>query len=470
MESRLIRALQRWLGPLGEDLPAVYLVGGAVRDHLLQVEPKDIDLMCLEPEVLAHRLEALHRIALVPFLKKLDAPCIRAVNREDPADYIDLVPIYGREVTADLRNRDFTINAMAFQVLPGGVLGKLLDPLGGLPDLQQRVIRAASRQSLIRDPLRVIRAVRFSAGLGFQIDASTTELMRSAAGFLADMAAERITRELVLILQNPAGAFFIHMLDDVGALEVIFPEIMPMKGCLQSAHHHLDVWRHSLAALEALERLLGMLKENFGLAADAVAENLADNNRLAVLKLAALLHDAGKPCVRATDSADGRITFYGHDAAGAAMAEAIALRLKLSTRDRECLMALVGHHMHVLDLSEPQVRPKTVLGWFRRLGEDMVPSILLSMADTMATLGPASSALESERHLRWGRAAVRSYYTEIKTRLGHKPLISGHDLLALGLAPGPEMGRILRAIREAQDEGLVKTPEEALALAAKLNA
>jgi hypothetical protein len=241
-----------------------------------------------------------------------------------------------------------------------------------------------------------------------------------------------------------------------------------MKSCSQNEHHHLNVWDHSLEALEKLEGLLASFTDHFGPAAGRLRANLVQNNRLSVLKLAILLHDAAKPESRCVAPETGRVTFHGHDAAGAAIAERIADRLKFSVRDRDLFGRLIGGHMHMIGLSGPDVRPQTILRWFRRLGEDMAPLILLGMADVMATAGPASSEIERERHLRWGRETVRSYYVEIKERLERKPLIGGNDLMAIGIPPGPGMGEILEAVRAAQDEGAVQNRDEALALATDL--
>ena len=464
----LISTLHRWLEPLGQGLTALYLVGGAVRDHLLGRESKDIDLMCADPEALAQALQSVHDIALVPFLNKPDTPCLRAVNRADTDDFLDLVPIHGSGVEDDLSRRDFTINAMAISIGAGGAFGELIDPLGGQRDLRDRRIRATGPDALLNDPLRVIRAVRFSAELGFEIDAATRQLMSNAAPRIAAVAAERVVRELFLTLKQPASTLLIRLLDDTGALQVIFPEIAPMRGCSQNEHHHLNVWDHSLEALKKLEGLLASSADFSEPAADRLAANLAQGNRLSILKLAMLLHDAGKPESRCVAPETGRVTFHGHDAAGVAMAERIAERLKFSVRDRDLFGRLISGHMHMIGLSGPDVRPKTILRWFRRLGEDMVPLILLGMADVMATRGPASSEIERERHLDWSRETIRTYYAEIKERLERKPLIGGRDLMAIGIPPGSGMGEILESVLAAQDEGTVQNRDEALGLAAEL--
>jgi poly(A) polymerase len=231
----------------------------------------------------------------------------------------------------------------------------------------------------------------------------------------------------------------------------------------------LNVWDHSLEALEKLEGLLDSLTDQFGPAAGRLRASLEQENRLPVLKLAMLLHDAGKPESRSLAPETGRVTFYGHAAAGLRMAEGIAARLKFSARERELFGRLIGEHMHIIGLSGPDVRPGTILRWFRRLGEDMALLILLGMADVMATAGTASREVERERQLRWCRETIRLYYTEIKDRLDRKPLIGGRDLMAIGIPPGPGMGAILKAVRAAQDEGAIQNRNEALALAAELN-
>ncbi len=214
--------------------------------------------------------------------------------------------------------------------------------------------------------------------------------------------------------------------------------------------------------------MLSALTEKFEPAAGRLRANLERENRLAVLKLATLLHDAGKPESRSVAPETGRVRFYGHDAAGALIAARIGTRLRFSARDQELFGRIVGDHMHMIGLSAPDVRPGTILRWFRRLGEDMLLLLLLCMADAMATRGPASSAAEREGRLRWCRDTIISYYTEIEDRLVRKPLIGGRDLMAIGIPPGPGMGAILEAVRAAQDEGAVQKRDEAMALAADL--
>ncbi len=459
--------LGRWLAPLGADLPPLFLVGGAVRDYRLGRPYKDLDLICPAPEALARRLGRIHHAAVVPFLKKVDAPCHRVVSRADPEDFLDLSPIAGGSVEGDLARRDFTVNAMALPVLPENGFGPLIDPLGGRRDLAARVIRACGPNAFRDDPVRILRAVRIAAELGFAVAAATLDLARKGAAALAAVAVERIVKELFDLLAQPASARHIRTLDDLGALDVILPEIGPLKGCGQNAYHHLDVWGHSLAALDQLEGLLAAPAACFGAAAGGVLNLLSPPHRLPVLKLSCLLHDIGKPACRREVTEGRRVQFHGHEKIGAGLTETVARRLKLSARDRERLVLLVSRHMQAADWSRPEVRPETLMKWSRRLGDDMVLLILLCMADTLAKRGPAANPGERRRRLQWGRETLEAYFDTVVPALGAAPLITGDDLLALGLAPGPRIGEILARVTAARDAGQVTTRREALEMARK---
>jgi len=267
--------LRRWLAPLGSDLPPLFLVGGAVRDLLFGRPCKDLDLICTRPEALARRLGRIHQAAVVPFLKKVDASCHRVVSRADPDDFLDLSPIAGGSVEADLSRRDFTINAMALPVLSGGGLGPVVDPLGGRRDLASRIIRACGPNAFRNDPVRILRAARIAAQLGFAVEPATLDLARRGAAALATVAVERCVKELFDLLAQPASAPYIRSLDELGALEAVLPEIRPLKGCGQNAFHHLDVWGHCLAALDHLEAMLADPAPHLGAAAGAVLDLLA---------------------------------------------------------------------------------------------------------------------------------------------------------------------------------------------------
>lgn len=460
--------LEGWLNSLGDTPPAIYLVGGAVRDILLSRPVKDIDLVCQDAESLAWRLASANKAVVVPFKKKPDEPCYRVVDRADSSRYLYLSPMRGESIQVDLGTRDFTMNAMAMQVEVSGGLGNPIDPFGGAEDVKSKLIRAVSQECFDRDPLRILRAVRFAAKLSFSIEGETLRLMREKADGLVRTAQERIRAELVGILEVGQCAPFIRMMDDLNVLGVVFPEIGPAKGCTQNSYHHQDVWQHSLAVLENCEYVLTHLEEFFGAAALNVQENLSGASRVPLLKLAGRLHDVGKPGTRALNQETGKITFYGHDREGASIVEGIANRLCMSTKETEFLKTLVAEHLHVLNLSQPEVKSTTRLRWFRKLGDESIPILVLGIADIKGTLGPDSNEAERQIHVDWSTKTATEYYDEIKSKLSAPDLIGGKDLLALGMKPGPEIGRVLREVREAQDQGTIHDREGAIVLAKRI--
>lgn len=462
------QTLRQWLAPLRGQWPGLYLVGGAVRDHLLARVPKDIDLACRDARTVARHLARERSAVVVPLEKKPDEPCYRVVDRQNSDNYIDIAELRGDTIQADLQQRDFTINAIAVAIEQGGSLGPVIDPLHGRDDLENRVVRVTRSQALVSDPLRMLRAPRLAAELDFTIDGTTLTGMRENTGRITGVSWERITAELLKLFTTPHSSDFVRMLDELQILQTLFPEIIPMKGCAQNSFHHLDVWAHSLAVLENCEHILNDLEQFFGEVAAHVRENLQCQNRVPLLKLAALLHDIGKPGTRDTSPATNAITFYRHDIAGEKMVAALLDRMRLSKKDQLYVSTLVAQHLHVLNLSRPDVKQTTKMRWFRRLGHDSIPLILLGMADVKGTLGPQSDEASRTSHLNWSRAAVAEYFTTIKKKLEQKDLISGRDLLAMGMAPGPALGAVLSQVRDARDAGQVTDRAGALRYAQQL--
>jgi tRNA nucleotidyltransferase/poly(A) polymerase len=460
--------LSKWIAPVKDAMPPLYLVGGAVRDHLLSRQIKDIDLACDNPEKTAAILAKHHKAAIVPLGREKGTVCHRVVNRQNTDDFLDVVELRNGSIENDLRMRDFTVNAIAIQITKQGKLGRVIDPLAGMHDLKHNSIRFTGPDVFKSDPLRTLRAFRFAAELQFTIEEFTLMSIRENCLLLSEISAERILVELLNLLKTNMAAPNVRMMDELGLLEVIFPEIRTMKNCLQNEFHHLDVWNHSLAVLETCETIAANLKNYFSELSLHVEDNLGEDNRLPLMKMAALLHDVGKPSKKMTHGESRGINFHDHDREGEKIASAVARRLKMSNRDREFLRTMVAEHMHILYLSRPDVKEKTILKWFKKLNDDMIPLIILEMADSMSTLGPASKKSEREAHLAWSKKTVMEYYSEIRTKLKQKNIISGNDLISLGMKPGPELGRALEKIREAQDAGLILNRNAGFAMAEKI--
>jgi putative nucleotidyltransferase with HDIG domain len=461
----IVSYLHAWLSPLEGSFPEMYVVGGAVRDYFLSRFPKDIDLICHEPHDTADRIAQATDATVVPFTNKTMQPCYRIVQKESPDDFLDLAAIQGGSLEADLLRRDFTINAMAMPVLAPDKLGEVVDPASGQADLESRRIRSISSQSFDDDPVRMLRAYRFAAQLGFALEAETLAAIAARAETLKRSAAERLASEWLLLAGSSGAGPIVRLMDSSGLLEALFPEIRPMRGCIQNAYHHLDVWEHSLLALEECEEIIGNLEAFFQQRSDLVRQILDQGHVLPLLKTGALLHDMGKPATRGRKKGDERITFYNHDQIGAELLEGLAERLKLSAQDRRFLSVLAAEHVRALELASPRVKKSTILGWFRKLGDWAVPVLMLSMADVAATRGQKSTQEERKGHQAWAAEAIIHYLTVVKPHLSQSPLITGRDLIDLGLEPGPMIGEVLRKVEAARDEGRIRSRESALHLA-----
>ena len=473
-----VAPLARLAQQRGED---AYLVGGTVRDLLRQREPSseprdalavreslapspadvDVALAGDAPAFGRALAEALH-CAYVPLAEERGT--VRVVA-EDRTTY-DITSFEGT-IADDLARRDFTVNAAALGPL-GADDAQLIDPFGARADLQAGIVRAVSEGAFADDPLRTLRAFRFAAVLGYAIDPSTLQWVRDHAAELIRVASERVARELFITLAVPEAARCVRVADATGVLAAALPETVPMRGVTQNEYHHLDVWQHSLETLAMLEDILGDLESVAGehaarLQAFLAEESVEGRPRRALLKLAALLHDVGKPEARAEDGE--RVTFYTHSRLGAHAARETCERLHLSARECAELEAYVDRHLVPADLeASTPLSDKRLFRFFRRNGETGVTLLLLALADGMATRGPASDPARIERTRKFVAQMIAEYYGRVGARLETPPLITGRDLIAeLGLEPAPLLGRLLDEVRERQLAGELATREDALA-------
>jgi tRNA nucleotidyltransferase/poly(A) polymerase len=408
-----------------------YLAGGCVRDRLLGREPQDYDVATSAPP------EAVQGLfpRTIPVGAQFGVILVieRGARFEVATFRSDYAYVDGRRPSAvhfgsaedDACRRDFTINALFEDPLTG----EIHDFVEGVADLRAGVIRAIGDATarIAEDRLRMLRAVRFAARLGFRIDPATRAAVVAAAPTLPDMAAERIGDEVVKILTEGSARRGFELLDATGLLPVVLPEVARMHGVAQSPDHHPegDVWEHTLL-------LLGQL-------APGVAETLA---------LGALLHDVAKPlCVGRKGD---RITFYGHPTAGATLAVEICQRLRRSRATWERVDYLVRHHLRLVQA--PEMRLATLK---KMLGEDGFPELSrLARLDALASSGDLRFVLFCERRkAELGAEALRP-----------PRLLGGTELIALGYRAGPRIGEILRALEDAQLEGEVRTREDAEAL------
>ncbi len=380
---------------------------------------------------------------------------------------VDLVPLRAPTLAEDLAGRDFTVNALAFDLLGGE---GLLDPLGGLPDLAAGRLRPCSPRALTDDPLRVLRAYRFAAGLGLAPEAGLPGLLAAAAPGLARVSPERVRTELFLLFDLPRGAESLRAMAEHGVLRALFPFTEVWRGFDQGSYHAYDLLEHSLRTAEAVAELAAGLPGLSGLPRPAaLREHLAQEveggiTRRALLVAAAFLHDLAKP---ATLTLGGdRRRFLGHDIQGGQEVRRLLAGLRVGRRGTGAARRVVAAHLRLFQLAaqDPPTR-RARLRYLKDLGAEVPEALLLSLADELAT-GPEPPALEAVRRT---AAEVLALFWERREARDVPPLLRGRDLVReLGLEPGPRVGELLRQVEEAERAGRIGTPPQALALARKL--
>ncbi|MEW6569200.1 MAG: HD domain-containing protein [Chloroflexota bacterium] len=468
------------LMPLLSQGPRLWLVGGAVRDALLGRPVIDLDFV-VDGDTLALARRLADHLGAAYYPLDRERGTARLLQR-NPSRTLDFASLRAPDIEADLRGRDFTLNAMA---VAGDDLDRLLDPTGGLQDLKDKVLRACSPHAVADDPVRALRAVRLAAQFDFHIEPGTLRQVAQAAGLLSAISAERLRDEFVRMLDAPRPGKALRLMDHLGLLEKLCPEVAGLRGLIQPPPHALDAWTHTLATADRLGDLLAVLGPVYDEEASAdlilgqavlrlgrfrkhlgehFNQSLAQGRRVrSLLFFAALYHDVGKVSTRQVEP-DGRIRFLGHERVGARLAAERARSLHLSNAEAERLSDIVKHHMRLVWLEAgPAVTSRAVYRFFRQVGEAGVDVVLLSLADFLATHTPPPPQQNWSRRLDLARTLLEAYFEGPREAIQPRALIRGDELAsALALEPGPTIGWLLECIREAQASGEVVTREQAI--------
>jgi tRNA nucleotidyltransferase/poly(A) polymerase len=446
-----------------------WIVGGAVRDELLGRAVADVDV-AVGGDVRAAAKALARAVGGPAFELSGEFGAWRVIGPQKDWQ-VDIAPLQGDTLGADLARRDFTINAMARPIAGGAVV----DPHDGAADLAARRLRMVAPASFDDDPLRVLRLARFACELGFTPDAETVREAARRAPLIAGVAAERVFAELKRVIAADAVLDGLALMDALGLTAHVLPELTALEGVEQNRYHHLDVHDHTLEVLAetvALERDPGAVLGDDALAAALrahLAEPFSDGlDRGTALRFGALLHDAAKPDTQAFH-ADGTVLgFPGHADLGADMARATLTRLRASDKLRQHVALLARHHLGLGYLvHKAPLDRRTIHQYLMRTTPVEVDVSLLSIADRLATRGrKADKAIA--RHLEVARVVLPAALAFAAWR-AQPPLIRGDELArALGVKPGPRLGALLAAIDEARYAGEVTTAGEAVALAQRL--
>ena len=443
----------------------IYVCGGAIRDALLGRPFKDLDLTVPGG---AHKLARQIAQKFAAHLVALDEK--EEVFRVVIGDFFLDFSRFRKEtrsIVEDLKERDFTINALAlplkdFLDLPPQKWS-LIDPLGGQKDLERRLVKAIGRENLLDDPLRMLRGYRLAAELSFSLEARTRGWVQELAFEIQKVSPERIVSELKALLAVKAGRIISLMAEDE-ILFAIFPELERARGVAQPSFHHLDVLGHLLLSLEMEDLVIEDPGRYFGRweEGNPFSSISFDPEKQIILRLAALFHDIGKP---ETFAIRHRITFYEHDRVGAQIFVKLAERLRFPKKLARETAHLIRHHMRPFHLLGEYRKGRLTKRAMRRLIKD-VPRyemlFMVAMADSLASAGPDKEP-GLERELADLFREIHRFYRETLVVQEKERLVTGRDLIDLfGLEPGPLFRELLEAVEEARAEGKLKTREEAL--------
>jgi putative nucleotidyltransferase with HDIG domain len=476
-----------------EVLPAdqeIYLVGGAVRDLLLSRPSYDLDFA-----LPANGISTARKVAnalgadFLTLDDERDTGRVIVTEEDGSRIFLDFAVYRGADLIEDLCARDFTINAIAYNLRDESII----DPTEGGKDLRAKIIRACSPTSLSDDPVRILRAVRLAAALDFHIEKNTRELMKQSADQLGRISPERLRDEVFKILKGPKPDACIRALEMLGVLPYLMPELVAMKGLEQSEPHVYDVWTHTLAVLDHLDQIIFALRVGYdaektndmftgllGLCLGRFREQIAshfaetlnvDRSLRSLLFFAALYHDVSKPETKTVEES-GRIRFFDHDVKGAEIAAERLRAFNVSNDEVERAQTIIKNHMRIhfftdrLEKDKQSPSRKAIYRFFRDSGEAGIDLVLLGLADLRATHAHALTIETWNVYLDVARILLENYFEKPEEVISPPRLLDGKLLMKeLDIKPSPIVGQLLESIRENQAAGKIETREQALAFA-----
>jgi len=446
----------------------VFLVGGALRDYYIGRRGHDLDF-ALDQGAIALSRRLARRIKGAFVLLDRETGSARVVKKIDGQIWtFDLTDWRAAGIQKDLELRDFTINALAMDILAKDRDGvDVLEVQWSRRDLKAGVVRMISPTVFLDDPLRLLRAYTLQATLGFRLDAKTEKQIKKDAHLISLVAAERIREEIFKVLASPRAYETLTSMDRIGLLGKVIPQITVMHGVFQGGYHHLDVWEHTLEVVSQVEKISDKMGIDERMKAYLQEIIGGGHTRLALLKMAAILHDIGKPETRRQEGK--RMTFHTHEHAGERITRQLAKHLKLSVKERFFLEDAVRMHLRPGYLSNFKVpSKKAIFRYFRDAKDEAASLCVLALADQAATRGPLTTEAKTKHHAKICHKLIGQYF-ELKEQKPVQRLITGNDLIKeLKLKPSVLFGKILSRVEESAALGKIKTRDEALDLARKM--
>ena len=440
-----------------EQAESCYIVGGFLRDCLLNRESCDVDIVVPQntAESTAKRLADF----INGYFVELDnVNNIYRVVFEDKINYVDIADCTGSCIEEDLKRRDFSINAIAYDLKKE----KLIDINSGLEDLKKGIIREISEFNITDDPIRILRAFRFQSELGFNFSDELKEIIKKHCLLIKNPAKERVNTELIKLFDGKYADGTLTDMENFGILEQVFPFVKDLKKVPPNSHHHLGLLEHSIETVKQVQ----LYYEN---AVADVKSHLdetlfAGHKRIAYLKLGAFLHDTGKPSVWTIDTQTGRHRFIMHDSEGAKIIEPYLKDLKFSKKQISYLQKIIKNHIYPAGVvTSDETSEKAYLRFYRKMGDETIDLIAIAYADRMSALGPEITQEMINKNIN-GLDKLLNGYLKQKTELKPLPkLLDGKEIMQiLNIPQSKELGKIIEKLKEAQISSDVITKEDAI--------
>ena len=432
-----------------------YLVGGSIRDlftkHCVFCD-RDISIKGAEnfARKIANKWDGT-------FIELDNENKIYRVVLPDKINFLDISELQGNTIEEDLKRRDFTINAIAYDLTND----KFVDVTGGLKDLKNKVLRHIDDKNFEDDPLRILRAFRFYAVTGFKMTIELENALKKYLPLALNPAKERINYEIMKLFGGDFASGALLKMDEFGLLEKIFPCVTEMKKVPPNTHHHLDLFHHVVETVRQIEilynKISGFEKEHL----DAI--DFGGFPRINHLKLAGFLHDIGKFSTWTIEES-GRHRFIKHDDVGSKMVVPLLRDLKFSKKQIEYISCMIKNHIYPSNvIVAPSLNDKVMMRYVRKMGDNVVDNIILAKADRLSARGVDITEEIVNTNIS-GLDKLLDFYLSKKDSLAPLPkLIDGREIMEiLNIKPSPKLGEIINAINEAQLNGDITTHEEAV--------
>ena len=432
-----------------------YLVGGSIRDLFTKncvFCDRDISIKGAEnfARKIANKWDGT-------FIELDSENKIYRVVLPDKINFLDISELQGNTIEEDLKRRDFTINAIAYDLAND----KFVDVTGGLKDLENKVLRHIDDKNFEDDPLRILRAFRFYAVTGFKMTIELENALKKCLPLALNPAKERINYEIMKLFGGDFASGALLKMDEFGLLEKIFPCVTEMKKVPPNTHHHLDLFHHVVETVRQIEilynKISGFEKEHL----DAI--DFGGFPRINHLKLAGFLHDIGKFSTWTIEEG-GRHRFIKHDDVGSKMVVPLLRNLKFSKKQIEYISCMIKNHIYPSNvIVAPSLNDKVMMRYVRKMDDNVVDNIILAKADRLSARGVDITEEIVNANIS-GLDKLLDFYLSKKDTLAPLPkLIDGREIMQLlNIKPSPKLGEIINAVNEAQLNGDILTHEDAV--------